>query len=119
MKAVVCGGRHGWKGVEAELDKLHKVYGFNVVIEGGARGVDAQAKRWAKKNGVAVETYPAEWNQHGRSAGPRRNQRMINQGKPDLVIAFPGGAGTGDMVLKSLSAKVRVVQVTEAGWTTT
>jgi len=44
-----------------------------------------------------------EWDELGKKAGPLRNQRMLDEGKPDLVVAFPGGGGTKDMV----SARLR------------
>jgi hypothetical protein len=42
-------------------------------------------------------TVPADWQKHGTAAGPIRNKQMIVSGKPDLVLAFPGGRGTADM----------------------
>ena len=38
-----------------------------------------------------------------------RNARMLAEGKPDLVVAFPGGRGTADMVAQARKAGVRVV----------
>jgi len=32
------------------------------------------------------------------AAGPIRNQWMLKYGKPDLVLALPGGAGTASMI---------------------
>jgi hypothetical protein len=37
----------------------------------------------------------------GRAAGPRRNQRMLEDFRPDLVVAFPGGRGTAYMVRRA------------------
>jgi hypothetical protein len=33
---------------------------------------------------------------------------MIDEGKPDLVIAFPGGRGAADMVSRAIKAGIRV-----------
>jgi hypothetical protein len=38
---------------------------------------------------------------------------MLALGKPDLVLAFPGGRGTRDMVAKAIKAGVRVVEPSE------
>lgn len=83
------------------------------VIHGGASGADALAAGWATMvlGQDRVEAYPADWILHGRSAGPIRNQRMIDEGKPDLVIAFPGGAGTADMVRRARKAGIKVVEI--------
>lgn len=71
------------------------------LIEGGASGADLLAKLWARGEGLEVITVPADWAADGRSAGPRRNARMLRQFPPDLVIAFPGGKGTADMVRRA------------------
>lgn len=49
--------------------------------------------------------FPAHWEQEGRAAGPRRNNRTLG---PDLVVAFPGGKGTADMVARARAKGVRV-----------
>jgi hypothetical protein len=50
----------------------------------------------------------AEWESLGRKAGPIRNQRMLTEGKPALVVAFPGGKGTANMVAQARATNVRV-----------
>jgi hypothetical protein len=47
-------------------------------------------------------------------AGPLRNQRMLDEGKPDLVVAFPGGGGTKDLVRRAVKAGVSVHEVNRA-----
>lgn len=72
-----------------------------IVVHGDARGADRMAAEWAKANGAKVEAYPiprAAWEAMGRAAGPIHNRMMLEGGKPDVVIAFPGGKGTADMV---------------------
>jgi len=61
-------------------------------------GADRWAHEWALRNRVPVVAYPADWTTHKRAAGPMRNEEMIIDGRPDLVIAFPGGDGTAGMV---------------------
>jgi hypothetical protein len=58
-----------------------------------------------------VETYEADWESHGRAAGPIRNAKMLIEGKPDYVIAFPGGYGTLDMKKKAIKAGLEVRDV--------
>jgi hypothetical protein len=64
--------------------------------------------RWAIEAGIPVKPYPADWRLHGRAAGPIRNTLMLVEGRPDLVVAFPGGQGTADMTKKALRAGVKV-----------
>jgi hypothetical protein len=82
-----------------------------VVIEGGAAGADRWARSWARLRAIDVETYEAQWARDGRAAGPIRNQAMLINGRPDLVVAFPGGRGTADMVRRAKAAGVRVIEV--------
>ena len=56
-----------------------------------------------------------EWDELGKKAGPLRNQRMLEEGKPELVVAFPGGGGTKDMVRRAVKAGVSVHEVNRAG----
>ena len=60
-----------------------------VIIHGAARGADSIAGAVASRfEGVKVEEYPAEWKKHGKKAGPLRNIRMLQEGQPELVVAF-------------------------------
>ena len=61
------------------------------IIQGGARGADAAAAEFAAQSGCYGEEFAAEWEKHGRAAGPIRNQRMLDDGRPDLVVAFRAG----------------------------
>lgn len=82
------------------------------VIHGDATGADRLAKIWCLLNNVPQEPYPALWGKHGRAAGPIRNQQMLECGHPDLVVAFPGGSGTADMVARARKAGIPVQEVT-------
>ncbi len=85
--------------------------GISVIIQGGAKGADECALHWATRDLVPVETFKADWKTHGKAAGPIRNQRMIDEGKPDVVIVFPGGRGTADMVQRARADGIEVIEV--------
>lgn len=110
---LVCGGRdYNDRGrLFSVLDRAHGANLIECLVHGCARGADSMAETWARERGVPVERYPALWEDHGRRAGPIRNQLMLDDSKPDLVIAFPGGAGTADMVRRANAAGVPVVTV--------
>lgn len=110
MRVLVCGSRNfeNWPWVHAELDKLE---GVGTIIEGGATGVDRIAQEWGIRKGWTIETYAANWVKHGKAGGPIRNKQMLDEGKPDLVIAFPGGKGTANMVKQAREAGVKVVEI--------
>lgn len=115
MKVLVCGGR-AYKDetrIREVLSAFHAAQPIARLIEGGAAGADARAAAWASANGVPWDTYVADWARHGKAAGPIRNQRMLDEGQPDVVIAFPGGAGTAHMVKIARAAGVEVLVIKE------
>ncbi len=113
MRVLVCGGRNYFNSVVIynALNKLRDESKIDCLIEGGATGADAIAKVWAKALKIQIDEFKAEWTRLGDAAGPLRNQRMIDEGKPDLVLAFPGGKGTADMVHRARLAGIKVVEI--------
>lgn len=81
------------------------------IITGAARGADRFGGDWAAIEHCLLEEFPAAWEHHGRAAGPIRNRQMLKEGKPDLVIAFPGGNGTANMVKQARQAGVEVIEI--------
>jgi hypothetical protein len=100
VKVLVCGGRDysNYECARKALDALHALRAISRIIEGGARGGDFLARMWAKDNKVKNQTFPADWETYGKKAGYMRNVQMIEEGKPNFVVAFPGGKGTANMV---------------------
>jgi len=117
MRVLVCGGRdfNDWNLLN---DKLYWVL-FEIghgakdttIISGAARGADSLAIRFSHEYGTKLVSFPADWTAHGKAAGPIRNQQMIDDGKPDLVVAFPGGTGTADMVRRAKKHNIQVIEV--------
>ena len=83
----------------------------HLVLHGGARGADAAIGRAAGQLGWCSLAMPAQWQQHGRAAGPIRNRELLQQAiaraeahtfpgslASGLVVAFPGGPGTASLV---------------------
>lgn len=124
MRVLVCGGRN-YDNYEHVRDVLYKFCDDHnlwstpdrdgnkmplgiTIIHGGARGADSLADQWAVVNWVPFEEYKADWKTYGKAAGAIRNQRMLDEGKPDVVIAFPGGTGTADMIRRAKRAGIPV-----------
>lgn len=113
MKVLVCGGRDFNDAVRLRqvLDAYHNDIGpFTCVVHGAASGADMLAGDWAKRLGIEVREYPADWKKHGRAAGPIRNAEMLEKEDPDFVIAFPGGRGTQNMVNLAKQDRIRVFE---------
>lgn len=135
MKILVCGSRNYPDRDRLEII-LNQIDGVKDLVHGnaGARvmdpvtklqavdlntgeelwiGADTLAKRWAeKKGGITIHEHPAEWKKLGPAAGPIRNKEMLEK-HPDLrmVIAFPGGSGTADMVRRAKAAGIAVWEI--------
>lgn len=115
MRVLVCGGRNydgdgPWNHVMDVLGEVHMKTPISAIIEGGATGADSLARAWAKGHRVKCVTVPADWATHGRAAGPIRNRRMLFDFKPDIVIAFPGGRGTEDMIRQAEQLGIKVMR---------
>lgn len=123
MRILVCGSR-GWANHattyarirEALLGKLPpSVFEQHVIIHGNAPCVDQLAGAVARGLGYLVEVYPADWNKFGRGAGFKRNQQMLTEGKPNLVLAFWDGQSRGTKHMIDLALKagipVEVIQL--------
>jgi hypothetical protein len=122
MIAIICGGRaygalaaneprtaEAIERIEREQTRLTQILdaavdrlGLHTIIEGGASGADRLAYEWAERRGdIGVIEVPADWSK-GKGAGHARNSIMLTMlqrsDEAKAVIAFPGGAGTANMV---------------------
>ena len=124
MRTLVCGGRdyYGYNKLKDILEGIISDFHFLTenqevtIIAGVASGADFLAKVFAldeycENSWLHYKEYPADWKKHGKAAGGIRNQQMLDEGKPDMVIAFPGGNGTADMVRRARKAGITVIEV--------
>lgn len=109
MRVLVCGGRD--YNDQKRVSNILTGIGPTAIIHGNASGADECADRWALANEIPVLPFAADWGRFGKAAGPLRNQKMLDDGKPDLVVAFPGGRGTADMVAKARKSGVLVMEI--------
>jgi len=90
MKILVTGSRDwdDWLIVDQTLRQLNPENGLeHTLIQGGARGADQIAFDVAQTRGWRVKTEPAKWAEHGKAAGPIRNQVMVDMA-PDICVVF-------------------------------
>ncbi len=114
-RIIVCGGRaYSDQAIVFHcLNQLKEQGRVSVIVHGDARGADTLAGNWARTNGITEDKYPANWSKDGRAAGPIRNQRMADRGA-DMLVAFPGGTGTVDMVRRARAAGILVWEIPES-----
>lgn len=110
---LVCGGRNylDSQKVNETLDKIHAEKRIDLIVSGGAQGADSIAEHWAKWSEVDCLRIPAQWKKYGKAAGPIRNAKMCFIAEPNLVVAFPGGSGTANMISVAKAANVEVMVV--------
>ena len=113
-RVLVTGGRDYFNPgkIREALDGVRKGRGIKLLIHGMATGADSSARAWAERFGIDQCMFPANWKGRGNSAGPHRNALMLEVAQPDVVIAFPGGRGTADMIKRAKDAEIEVIQVT-------
>lgn len=114
MKILACGDRF-WNDKEKIRARLSVLPQGTEIIHGAARGADSIAGMLARALGFSVRAFPADWNKHGKAAGPIRNRLMLDQ-KPDLVIAFHSNLaesrGTKDTVEEAKRRGITVELIT-------
>ena len=103
LKVIIAGGRD-FTDTQYAADSLVKLVEENMlpdtftVISGNANGADKVGEYLAKLWDLPLEIYPADWNQHGKSAGYIRNNQMANIA--DALVAFwdEKSKGTAHMI---------------------
>jgi hypothetical protein len=111
---LICGGRDFTDDEmfrSAMSDLIHMKGVPSKVVQGGASGADTMARKWAIHMAVSCVEMAADWEKHGKAAGPIRNQDMLDRHKPQFVVAFPGGKGTADMVARARKAGIDVAEI--------
>lgn len=127
MKLLITGSR-GWHdegAIEAVIAKYQllakSVEEEFILIHGHCpKGADALADRVGRRLGLVVgETLirvPADWKRYRAGAGPKRNQKMIDDHHPDVVVAFRASGksnGTDDMIERARTADITTHVLTE------
>ena len=88
--------------------ELAREHGKFEVIVGDAGGTDAAIRSLAYEFEHPCRVFFADWDTHGRSAGPIRNQEMVDT-HPNLCVAFPGGAGTANCTRLAKMAGIKII----------
>jgi hypothetical protein len=115
MKVIIAGSRDITD--HSEVSAAIRNSGFNVteVVSGRAPGVDSIGEALARLHGMAVKEFPADWNKHGRAAGPIRNRQMAEYADALIAVWDGQSRGTKNMIetMKKMGKKVYVHIVDE------
>lgn len=123
MKTIIAGGRD-FDDYSLLYNKCNSILSNQTEVEivsGGQRtkvgpddyiGADYFGELYAAKKGYKLTVFPADWDKHGKAAGPIRNKKMAEYA--DGLIAFWDGKSRGTKSMISLAEeyglKVRVIR---------
>ena len=117
MKKWIIAGSRNMNDVSyvvEELDRYAEVHGYpDVVVSGCANGADRCGETWAMLHNISIRKFPADWERHGRAAGPIRNAQMADYAKDDgMLFLFWDGksAGSKSMLKEASNRSLRVKQ---------
>lgn len=107
MKTIIAGGRH-YRFDDPDWDFLDSLE-ISEVICGGATGADECGRQWALSKSIPVKIFPADWQQHGKAAGPIRNRQMADYA--ERLVAFWDGEskGTKNMIDEARKRGLEVI----------
>lgn len=115
MNLLITGGRD-FDDMELAFDaiaEIHRLYPISVIVHGNARGADKMADKVADTIGIDRIMMPANWVKHKKGAGPIRNRAMLDILPIDMILAFPGGAGTANMKTQAKDRGISILEATE------
>lgn len=111
MRLLVIGGRHldDVGLIRKALSLVHVRKPVDVLIHGGHAFLGVAAEEWARERDIHILRYPANWRLLGKRAEGVRNDFMLSDSRPDMVLALPGGQDTRVLVLRAISMGLPVV----------
>jgi hypothetical protein len=98
MITIIAGGRdiHDY---ELLLDAIEEApFDITTVVSGGAKGVDAMGERFAEDMNLSLKIFNADWQTHGRAAGPIRNRKMAENAEALIALWDGKSRGTKNMI---------------------
>lgn len=99
MKLIIAGTRSLYVD-DYLMERLvihFKLYPSEIVC-GGAKGIDECGERYAQAEVKPVKYFEADWDKHGRAAGPVRNSEMAKYA--DALLLIWNGSSPGSLNMK-------------------
>ena len=110
-RIIVAGGRDftDYALLSETLDVILKRYTLREVqiVSGCCRGADALGEQYARKHGIPIKRFPADWLVYGKAAGPIRNRKMAEYAAEcdGMLVAFWDGKSRGTASMIRLAEK--------------
>ena len=111
MRVLICAGRNyaDTGRCRKALDDVQRQRPIRVLIHGGSQYLGGEIESWAREHGADLVRYPANWQMHGKQAERLRNLFMLNDSRPELLLALPGGDDTEELLARARGAGIPVV----------
>ncbi|ROM94306.1 DUF2493 domain-containing protein [Pseudomonas brassicacearum] len=115
MRVLICAGRYyaDTRTCRRVLEAFQCLHEVRVLIHGGNQFLGGEIEDWARELGANIVRYPANWQLHGKLAERLRNSFMLQDSRPDIVIALPGGEDTEELVAQARAAGIQTLQMNE------
>ncbi|MEG3880505.1 DUF2493 domain-containing protein [Microcoleus sp. herbarium7] len=118
LKVIIAGSRdfNDYQLLKQNLGKILQRYTIDQIeiVSGGARGADRLGERYAKERGMILKIIPADWNEHGKSAGFKRNAEMATYATHCIAFWDGRSSGTKHMIdlARQYNLELRVIKTT-------
>lgn len=115
MKVAFVGSR-SWPWAKMVVDEVIKLEKHDIVVSGGAHGVDTFAENAARKLGHEVIVYEPDWKAHGRKAGFLRNMDIVKEANRMIAFSYENSKGTQHSInlAKKKGIPVKLISYTKA-----
>ena len=85
------------------------------LVSGACEGVDRCAEAYAQYEGMPVTQFPADWDRHGKAAGPLRNAEMAKYADAALILRYPESKGSLSMAREARAAGIPMIEIEVPG----
>lgn len=113
FKVIVAGSRtfNDYNFLKEKLDFLLDGYASETIeiVYGGAAGADSLAWEYAKEKNLAAMCFTADWDKHGKAAGPLRNKRMAEYADACVVFIINNSRGSQSMIKEAKLAGLKLI----------
>lgn len=100
MKTIIAGSRtfNDYDLLKQKLDYFRKHNSVTEIVSGTAKGADQLGERYATENNIRITLFAADWNRHGKKAGPMRNRTMAEYADQLIAVWNGESKGTKNMI---------------------
>lgn len=98
MKVVIAGSRNINSYEQVLLAINNSGFHITEVVSGRARGVDSLGEHYAKEHSLTCSYFAADWNTHGKRAGPIRNAEMARYADAAVIVWDGQSTGSANMI---------------------